>query len=198
MFEVEKKFKVPSNFKSVLIDQGWKYLGEIHFTDTYFDSENYDLINSDHWLRQRDGKLQLKCPASSESECSSVKIDQYIEIEDKLRIIDRLAFVLKAENCGLVDKTTNNVVEVLGLKPIARFESFRVKYKLDSFTIDLDKTDFDYELGEIEVICKRKGDVEHAKADICDMAEKLGEHAGLPLFFMVWHLGRHLVGKLTR
>ena len=173
MLEVEKKFKIPADFTRVLREQGWKYLKEIQLKDTYFDTEGYELVRNDHWLRQRGTKWQLKCP-TIEKASTSVRIDSYEEIEEEKNIFERLAIVLKVAQSTLSAKTTN-VVHVFGLKPIAEFESNRTKYRLGSFTIDLDKTNFGYELGEIEVMCENKDQMPDATAKIFDMAGKLGE-----------------------
>ena len=177
MFEVEKKFKIPANFTRVLLEQGWKYSKEIHFKDTYFDTESYGLTRNNYWFRKRDTKWQLKCPTQDERQADSVKIDRYQEIEEEKAIFDRLALVLKAESGTIVGETTSNV-EIFGLKPIAQFESFRSKYQLGTFTIDLDKTNFGYELGEIEVMCEEKSEMVAATAQIFDMASKLGKLGG--------------------
>ena len=178
MFEVEKKFKIPADFTRVLLEQGWKYLKEVHLIDVYFDTENYQLTRSDYWLRKRGTKWQFKCPTQQQKDPNSVTIDRYEELEDEKTICERLAFVLnaesRAESSSIIDKSIDNVVEILGLKPIAEFESFRTKYRLDMFTIDLDKTNFGYELGEIEIMCEKTSDMEQATGKIFDMAGKLG------------------------
>ena len=175
MFEVEKKFKIPADFTRVLLEQGWKYLKEVHLIDVYFDTENYQLTRSDYWLRKRGRKWQFKCPIQLQKDPNSVSIDRYEELEDEKAISERLALVLNAKSSSIVDKTTDNLIEILGLKPIAKFESFRTKYRLDLFTIDLDKTNFGYELGEIEIMCEKTSDMEQATGKIFDMANKLGK-----------------------
>lgn len=174
MFEVEKKFKIPADFTRVLLEQGWKYLKEINFKDTYFDTEGYELVRNEHWLRQRGTTWQLKCP-TVEKALTSVRIDRYEEIEDEKTIFKRLAIALKVSPNVLFTNTTNNVVQVFGLKPIAEFESSRTKYRMGSFTIDLDRTNFGYELGEIELMCEKKDQMSEATEKIFDIAGKLGE-----------------------
>jgi adenylate cyclase class IV len=180
MFEVEKKFKIPANFTRVLLQQGWKYLKEVHLKDSYFDTASYQLARNDFWLRKRDTKWQFKCPTQLEKHPDSVRIDRYEEIEDEKTICERLALVLNAEITSIADKTADSVVVFLGLKPLAKFESFRSKYRLDSFTIDLDKTNFGYELGEIELMCEKTSDIEQATANIFEMAGKLGKGHSFP------------------
>lgn len=174
MFEVEKKFKIPPDFTAVLLEQGWKYLEEIHLKDTYFDTEAYELVRNDHWLRQRGTKWQLKCP-TTQKPSTFIRIDRYEEIETEKNIFERVRIVLNVAANILFDEKTNNVAQVFGLKPIAEVESFRTKYRLGSFTIDLDRTNFDYELGEIELMCETEDEMPEATAKIFDMAGKLGE-----------------------
>ena len=174
MFEVEKKFKIPAHFSRVLLEHGFKHVKEIHIKDKYFDSENYELTRNDYWLRRRGSKWQLKFPAV-EKEPDSVRIDRYQELEDQNAIFNRLTAVLEAQSSRLLGRTTTNLAEVLDLKCIAEFESFRTKYQCGSYTIDLDRANFGYELGEIEVMCEDKSEIEEATKKIFDMAGKLGK-----------------------
>ncbi|XP_028393347.1 thiamine-triphosphatase-like [Dendronephthya gigantea] len=175
MFEVEYKFKIPANFESILREHGWAFLNEIHFVDTYFDSELYRLTLNEHWLRRRDTKWQLKYCTSPGNGTDSVRIDKFNEVSDESEIHTRLASLLNVDEKSLPldSKVTSDVVKALGLKPIAEFETFRGKYKLGAFTIDLDRTNFGYELGEIELTCEKQSEMESAASKIYDMANKL-------------------------
>ena len=110
MFEIEKKFKVPEGFKRILLEKGWQYVKEIRFTDIYYDSISYELTKRDHWLRQRDKKWQLKCPASEENSQDSVRIDRYMEIENEKDIMDCLASILKVDCNALHEKKFDDVL----------------------------------------------------------------------------------------
>ena len=177
MLEIEKKFKPGKDFERRLLKYGGKYLKDVHFNDTYYDSETFALTSNDHWLRKRDNQWELKCSLSSKGEQSSVKIDQYEEFSNETEIIYHLSLNPDVDSKRLQGKSTvEDAIDVLGIKPIATFDTFRVKYQLPGgFHIDLDKTNFGYELGEIELICQNKEEVDETTAKILDMGEKLGK-----------------------
>ncbi len=62
--EVERKFSVPANYKTLLEERGFELVKEFKETlsDDYFDSAEYDLMQADHWLRRRNGDWELKYP----------------------------------------------------------------------------------------------------------------------------------------
>ncbi len=62
--EVERKFSVPSNYKTVLAEHGFDLVKEFKETlsDDYFDTFDYNLMQADHWLRRRNGDWELKYP----------------------------------------------------------------------------------------------------------------------------------------
>lgn len=62
--EVERKFSVPADYRSVLAKHGFKPVKAFDETlsDDYFDSCEYELMQADHWLRKRNGDWELKYP----------------------------------------------------------------------------------------------------------------------------------------
>ena len=57
-FEVERKFRMPPNFKEILNKKGARLLQEITFSDVYFDALNHELTLSGCWLRKRNQKWE--------------------------------------------------------------------------------------------------------------------------------------------
>ena len=61
MIEVEKKFILTTEQEKSLIE-GADFLGEKKFTDIYYDDEDFSLTKKDLWLRNREGRFELKIP----------------------------------------------------------------------------------------------------------------------------------------
>ena len=64
--EIEFKFTPPKDFNQKLEDLGAEKLKFKTMKDIYLDTPKFELIRKDHWLRYRDGKIELKVPVGSE------------------------------------------------------------------------------------------------------------------------------------
>src|SRR3989344_3797540 len=80
MIEVEKNFDLKPGDKERLI-QDAKLIAEKTFTDIYYDTADFRLTTKDYWLRQREGKWELKVPLSEA--IRKKETDQYRELEDE-------------------------------------------------------------------------------------------------------------------
>ena len=184
MFEIEKKFKPGEGFESRLLEYGGIYMKKVNFIDTYYDSEDHLLTLSDYWLRWRERidsqQWELKVPLPERYQ-GTIKVDKYKEIADELEIVKQLALHPHVQGSVLEGKkTVKEAMVALGVKAIATFETFRTKYKVPGgFIIDLDKSSFGYHLGEIEVVCQSKEEVNDATERILDLGKKLGESANI-------------------
>ena len=58
--EVEQKFSVPQNYKHILLSNGAEFKTEKVLDDEYLDTNDLKLLKSDHWLRRRGEKYELK------------------------------------------------------------------------------------------------------------------------------------------
>src|SRR3989338_6378355 len=83
MIEVEKNFDLKPGDKERLI-QDAKLIAEKTFTDIYYDTADFRLTTKDYWLRQREGKWELKVPLSEA--IRKKETDQYRELEDEEEI----------------------------------------------------------------------------------------------------------------
>jgi hypothetical protein len=84
--EVERKFEVPKDFKKILPAHGYKAVADFAETlvDEYFDTKNYDLLKSDHWLRQRNGDWEMKYPLGAVHEGDVTLYHETSNVDDIL------------------------------------------------------------------------------------------------------------------
>ena len=126
MIEVEKKCLATPQFLDFLKHNAI-HLGERVLEDIYFDFEDLKLVQNDIWLRQRNGKYELKIPMSDH-----IKSDVYEEIEDETQILERLNIKNFDNLMNLA--TLNKIVKIMndhGLKNEVMngkiFEFFRLQ-----------------------------------------------------------------------
>lgn len=155
MIEVEKKFTLSRENLEKLI-AGADFVHEKTIHDQYFDNSKYELGLKDHWLRNRDGRWELKIPVEG----------QYQEIEDELEIIKYLKWDTSK---GLEDLLAEH-----GYGIFVDVKTKRKEYKKAGFTIDIDSADFGYEIAEIELMVGSPDEVAGAMQRILDFAASLG------------------------
>ncbi|MDD2786292.1 MAG: CYTH domain-containing protein [Patescibacteria group bacterium] len=165
MIEVEKKF-ILNDDDIKRLTEGAVFLSEKIFTDVYYDTTDYALTRSDKWLRSRDGRYELKLPLHSGADRQA---DQYDELEDELKIKEALNFS--------PDVNLEASMKRSGCESFCVCKTTRKKYKKDQFTIDLDYVDygdFNYSLGEIELMVNDKPEIEAAIEKILNFAQDDG------------------------
>ncbi len=59
MVEIEKKFRLTQEQERQLLE-GATSMGVKKNTDIYFDTEDFVLTRQDHWLRERNGRFEVK------------------------------------------------------------------------------------------------------------------------------------------
>lgn len=152
--EVEKKFLLTPADEANLIR--WAdFVNERTITDVYYDTDDYCLTSRDWWLRARDGRFELKLPATAPG--AKLEHDQYTELEDETEIKKALDLTTE-ENLAAV-------LSASGYRPFGMFQTTRRKYKKRGFTIDLDQVDFPghaYRLGEIELMVEARSEIADA------------------------------------
>lgn len=166
--EVERKFKVTADTKIKLVEFGAELHKERAFLDRYYDNPDYSLTLKDCWLRQRNGSWELKVVSGKLIKLAS----QYQEITKSNEIVDFL--VNHFHRADLSNVPINQVIQRLNLEPFVEFTTTRQTYFLPECTIDLDLTDFGYQVGEIEVMASDTSQIPRALNTITLMAEKLG------------------------
>merc|ERR1712168_732248 len=87
--EVEQKFRVPDNYKSVFEIAGGELLSEKLLIDIYFDTESFQLLSQDVWLRKRGDNLELKIPTVSGHKGDGMF--QYREVEGRRSVLQELS-----------------------------------------------------------------------------------------------------------
>ena len=156
-FEVEKRFQ-PTEDQLKKILKGAEYLGEEINHDIYYDYPDYRFLkNEDKKFRTRNGIFELKIILSS-------GVSQEINDEESIKKYFET-------NLSLKDFTEKS------LKSFMEYKVFRKKYQKDGFIIDLDRTDFGYEVCEIEKLVSDKDKVYRIQAEI----NKFAVHNGLSL-----------------
>lgn len=166
--EVERKFKVTADTKIKLVEIGAELHEEKVFLDKYFDNPDYSLTLKDCWLRQRNESWELKVVNGQFTKLAS----QYQEITETNEIADFL--VNHFHRLDLKGLAVDLVIKKLDLQPFVEYTTTRQTYFLPECIIDLDLTDFGYQVGEIEVMATDKSQIPRALETITSVAGKLG------------------------
>ena len=162
MIEVEKKFILaPEQEKN--LTEGGEFLGEKKFMDKYYDDIYFSLTTKDIWLRERDGKYELKLPLNESIE--NRISDQYREIDTENDILTHF---------GVRDISVKDFLIERGYKPFCEITTTRRKYKKEGFGIDLDVMDFGYIVSEIEYMTDDELKIKEATSRIIDFAKRHG------------------------
>lgn len=146
MIEVEKKFLIDKSKISELLG-GAEFLNEKKFSDTYWDTPKYSLTTTDHWLRSRDGKFELKVPTLAGGKRL---VDQYEELDSDNQISEKL---------GLPPGDLVKELKRANYDPFGTVTTLRKKYKKEDFIIDIDELDFGYNIVEVELMVKEKDEI---------------------------------------
>ncbi len=160
MIEVEKNFDLRSGDKERLI-AGANLVSKKTFTDVYWDSPDYRLTAKDYWLRQRDGKWELKVPMNSER-IDKRATDQYRELETEEEIIAELKLAIGSR--------VHDAVRSAGYAPLATIVTHRETYQKDGFHLDFDEMDFGYTTFEAELMVQNPEEVQGAEKRIMEFA----------------------------
>lgn len=191
MFEVERKFVLDDveavvAIESKLMELGLFKVGEKFMVDWYFDLSVPVLTPMDNWLRYREvsgtsGSWQLKKGEQHSSGCTV-----YDEIEGDEAIQQALALVtgtavqlptkLNAQHRGYLVPDLPD--PSCGLEPFCRLETNRTTWKYAhgdsrSLTVDLDRSNYGYMVGEVELVVDTKEQVHEAQSRIDEFMRKL-------------------------
>lgn len=168
MIEVEKQFVVGEVARERLIS-GAKFVGEVKNYDIYWDTADYLLTTNDTWLRQRNGRFELKVGINEEHAQHEGETLCYEEVEDEGAIREQLGLTKK--------KSFKADLAEAGYAPYGSWVVTRTKYKKGDFTVDFDSVDFGYEVVEIELLVAEGSDLTIASQRIVSFAH---DH-GLPM-----------------
>ncbi|XP_075067311.1 thiamine-triphosphatase [Mixophyes fleayi] len=171
--EVEQKFVPGPDIEDRLYGLGAELLEEITFQDSYYDSTDLHLTLCDMWLRKRGDRWELKLPPQRGTRNLKGSSTQYLELSCENEIIHRVS-----EELGVPCPLT---IEALELKKFASFVTRRRRFQLPhedgssaKAVVDLDETDFDFAIGEVEVLVNTQEEVQSALEKVEDVCKQLG------------------------
>lgn len=136
------------------------------------------------WLRQREGRWELKCPTLSErtakTNVAGELCTRYKEITNLSEIQLKVKEVIKDYEDGERGPSLQEEdawLQRFQLVCFAEFTTIRQSFVLEEegVRVDLDQADFGYSVGEIEVLVPEGGDVNSALGRIEQTAQKLGK-----------------------
>eukprot|EP01118_Nematostelium_gracile_P016636 TRINITY_DN6940_c0_g1_i1.p1 TRINITY_DN6940_c0_g1~~TRINITY_DN6940_c0_g1_i1.p1 ORF type:complete len:235 (+),score=51.19 TRINITY_DN6940_c0_g1_i1:1-705(+) len=168
-FEVEMKFRYLPPLQTKLLDKGAKPLGKKEFTDIYFDTPDFALTTKDIWFRQRQNNWECKVGKRDAN-----GVDRYQEITSPIEIQKFLeTFFSKSPN-KVLSSSVDTLMDQLHLNKFATIKTQRDKFELEGFVVDLDEMDFDYRIGEVELMVDRMEQSDLASQKILDFCRKFG------------------------
>ncbi len=162
--EVEKKFVLTAEGEQRLIADATP-LAEKRISDAYYDTADFRLTTSDRWLRNRDGRWELKVPVPGNG-ADEYGMDQYRELTDEADI--RGALNIPQEG------TLENGLTTHGYRLFAQYVTVRREYRKGPFTIDVDETDFGFREVEVELMVEKEEEVTEATARVIAFAREHG------------------------
>lgn len=165
MIEVEVKFHFDDATQEKVLD-GAEQIFDKTIHDIYYDDQNLSLATKDNWLRNRNGKFELKTSADSEFNLNKRAFELYDEVDDEP---DIRKFLQLGE-----EKDLAKVLAKKGYKKFVEFTTRRRKYKKEGFIIDIDEADFDFKVAEIELMVESESEVSAAREKIAEFAKKFG------------------------
>lgn len=178
--ELEQKFQVSLETTDCLKELGFEKFKERNMVDWYFDFPKFPLMRRDTWLRYRhlvdslhNGQWQLKSGSGNQKSEQEPTTTIYKEIagdEALWQVRDLLQ-----ENNQVAEEASNpeNInldegeyegctipiptIDLPGLTPFARIVTQRSSWKsasnhFEHLTVDLDQTNFGYNVGEVEML----------------------------------------------
>ncbi len=166
MIEIEKNFDLQPGDKERLIRDA-ELLGKKSFTDVYYDNASYDLTGGDFWLRERDGRFELKVPLNEKGE-SRAATDRYKELESDEEIGRELGLDLSG-------KDLRRALAELGYSPFATITTEREQYRKEDFHLDFDEVPaLNYTTTEIELMMNTPEETPAAEERILQFAKQHG------------------------
>ncbi|XP_069094275.1 thiamine-triphosphatase isoform X1 [Pleurodeles waltl] len=172
--EVERKFVFGPETEAQLLALGASLTRRHVFRDTYYDTACHALTLQDHWLRQREEGWELKRPVSLTGGHGG-SATQYCEVTEHAAIVSHLCQALGVAPM-ISPSSMDELLGLLGLEAFATYVTDRRSYALPSgqVHVDLDEADFDFAIGEVEVVVDAADRVEEALKKVNQLCTKLG------------------------
>lgn len=194
---MERKFLYDFDIEKRLVKLGaQKYNRNLqqNIVDEYYDNfSTYFLLFNDYYLRSRttqnkSNEWQLKYPSQMSEHFKGNKdsiknFENYFELNQTQQIITEIFNLRNRNSTNSHDcKTIESLINDCELKCFAKINSSRKSYIIRNYSnirIDLDETDFNYRLGELELILDStdtKENVQKALENISALTSKLGKY----------------------
>lgn len=172
--EVERKFVFGPETEAQLLELGASLTRRLVFRDTYYDTAGYALTLQDHWLRQREEGWELKRPVALTGGHGG-PATQYCEVTEHVAIASHLCQALGIAPM-MNPSSMEELLGLLGLEAFATYVTDRRSYALPSgqVHVDLDEADFDFSVGEVEVVVDSADRVEEALKKVNRLCTELG------------------------
>lgn len=165
MIEVEKKFALSEeNIKK--IEDTAEFVKEITNHDIYYDTKDYKLSKEDKWFRNRDGRFEIKIPIKNKN---ARRINIYKEVTDLEKISEYIGLKKLSE-----DEDFEKNLKLNGFQVLLDIKTLRKRFKIEGAIIDVDKTDYGYNVCEIEKMIESEDEVEKVTEEIFNLARSLG------------------------
>ena len=166
--EVERKFSITTDCLLRLNAIGASLMKENTFTDIYYDDRLYTLTRSGIWLRRRNSSWEMKVKNNDYQSMTTM----FREVSEDHKIIAYLeTFFEMTESKRYTD--VSELVNDLELVEFATLTTNRMTYSHPECTIDLDLTDFGFQVGEIEVMVSEESRIPAALDTISRIADSL-------------------------
>lgn len=172
MIEVEAKFLLPEGLKEEFL-RGAEFVKRKTNEDIYYDGAAFPLVLNDVWLRNRNGRFELKWGDIARNAASASQSGtHYEEIENDAEIRARLKLPPNGDLAADLARA--------GYAPFCTCITDRSEYKNTDFVIDLDSArykeipGFTYNLVEIELMVAGPEESDRARERILDFAQKHG------------------------
>ena len=170
LLEVEQKFSWSlSKLTLLAFNKGYPPFKSLipkkteYFTDTYFDSGNR-LSDTGLWVRKRLDQVGKNCTApqdisSWEAKQSATGTSHNRSVFNEVQDTREISRMIEARFPKCLGPEHN-----FGLDEMCKFQTMRHTFLADGkFTVVLDATDFDHQVGEVELLAE---DADKAHADI--------------------------------
>lgn len=162
MIEVEKKFQpTPEKLASFL--EGAEFIAEKENTDVYYDLPDLFYSKKGYKLRKRNKGYELKIQLGDFDDYTNAK---YEEVTNDPDILEKLGFP-KDSN---LDQIIKEKMEIL-----CSIFTKRKEYKKGEFIIDVDETDFGYNMIEVELMVEDESQIPEAEKKISDLGAVFGD-----------------------
>ena len=175
--EVERKFEATdaAALPSRVAALGGTLAGEVSFTDAYWDNAGCTLTRRDTWLRQREGKWEIKIPLGDPGDRSGASGGErtvFREVEGEAAVRTALESLLDGgalDGAGDLEAT----LRAAAFAPFVTFGTKRSKFRVGECAIDADVASFGHSVVEVEVMCESEAAVPEAESAIARVAGEL-------------------------